>query len=37
VLQPPDLSVLQHGRPSAVLPSDHIPLVAEFELQPAAA
>jgi hypothetical protein len=36
VLQPPDLSALQHGRPSAALPSDHILLMAEFNLQPAA-
>jgi hypothetical protein len=36
VLQPPDTSVLQHGTPSAALPSDHIPLVAEFVLQPSA-
>ncbi len=37
VLQPPPTAAAAQGLPSMALPSDHIPLVARFQLAPAAA
>lgn len=37
VLQPPHPSAVEQGLPSVALPSDHIPLIAQFQLAPAQA